>query len=568
MSALESPAHNNRRRRWRFTLWAFAAALGIMTVILVVNTVQLLAVGRWGKAALALALSADLAVLVVGLLYRRRWASGLALGTILIAATYAIGSALLVGLSHLSLVGMAGRALTLAGAVLALVAWLTLRPQFAPRSPPPTSTWRRLVAGFVGGAAALSLLLQVLLIGELMREGMFPPLVDDRLMAFDRLWRAMDEGYSHFEGSGVDWDDIQRRYRPLIATASDDDAYLDLIREMLAELNDAHTDLWVPSPDVVGIGATIRPVGGQAVITEVIPGSPAAEASLQPGMVITAVDGRLVEDALTVVPGYLADARSPVTREWERYAGLLPGPRDTTIRLSLLDLSDQPVEVVAVRTAWRRPSQTGPIITGKRLAEGWGYIQVPTLSSFEQNDLVAEFDAALDALLDTPGLVLDLRGNGGGNSALGDAMVGRLIAEPIAYGSEQFRTRHVMHGWALQDMPTAQPRGAQYTGNVVVLMDTGVASSGEWFVLALVEARRVITVGRVTAGSTGNPVVLSIAGGGLVRYSTSVFRRPNGETVEGMGIAPDVPVEWTLADVRSGRDPDLERAIAILEGAR
>ena len=568
MSALESPAHNNHRRRWRFTLWAFAAALGIMTVILVVNTVQLLAVGRWGKAALALALSADLAVLVVGLLYRRRWASGLALGTILIAVTYAIGSALLVGLSRLSLVGMAGRALTLVGAMLALVAWFTLRPQFALRPPRPTPAWRRLTAGFVGGAAALLLLLQVLLIGELIREGLFPPLVDDRLAAFDRLWRAMDEGYSHFEGSGVDWNDIRRRYRPLVAAASDDDAYLDLIREMLAELKDTHTDLWVPLPDVVGIGATIRPIGGQAVITEVMTGSPAAEAGLRPGMVITAVDGQPVEDALAAVPGYLANARSPATREWERTASLLDGPRDTTTRLNLLDVSAQPVEVVATRTAWRQPSETGPLVAGQRLAGGWGYIQVPTLNPFEQNDLVAEFDAALDALLDTPGRVLDLRGNGGGDSALADAMVGRLIAAPIAYGSEQFRTRHVMHGWTLQDMPTAKPRGTQYTGNVVVLIDAGVASSGEWFVLALVEARRAVTVGRTTAGSTGNPVGFSIAGGGLVRYSTSIFRRPDGEMVEGIGIAPDATVAWTLADVRSGRDPDLERAIAILEGAR
>lgn len=76
-----------------------------------------------------------------------------------------------------------------------------------------------------------------------------------------------------------------------------------------------------------------------------------------------------------------------------------------------------------------------------------GLIRIATFSGREGQPLVDAFDAALDDLLDTPGLILDLRGNGGGDQRLADQMARRFLAEPFTYGREQYVGRLPQRGW-------------------------------------------------------------------------------------------------------------------------
>jgi len=71
-------------------------------------------------------------------------------------------------------------------------------------------------------------------------------------------------------------------------------------------------------------------------------------------------------------------------------------------------------------------------------------------------------------------------------------------------------------------------------------------------------------VGRLTAGASGNPIVFRLPGAYNVRFSTADFRRKDGTAIEGVGIVPDVEVDWTVEDLRQGRDPDLAAAEALL----
>ena len=75
-----------------------------------------------------------------------------------------------------------------------------------------------------------------------------------------------------------------------------------------------------------------------------------------------------------------------------------------------------------------------------------GLIRIATFSGREGQPLVDAFDAALDDLLDTPGLILDLRGNGGGDQRLADQMARRFLAEPFTYGREQYVGRLPQRG--------------------------------------------------------------------------------------------------------------------------
>jgi carboxyl-terminal processing protease len=103
-----------------------------------------------------------------------------------------------------------------------------------------------------------------------------------------------------------------------------------------------------------------------------------------------------------------------------------------------------------------------------------------------------------------------------------------------------------------------------YTGEVVLLIDVGCMSTTEQFILALVDSGRAMTVGRRSAGATGNPIQFQLVGAGKVHFSTGDFTRIDGTRLEGVGIIPDVEVIWTLDDFFQGRDPDLEAAEILL----
>ena len=81
-------------------------------------------------------------------------------------------------------------------------------------------------------------------------------------------------------------------------------------------------------------------------------------------------------------------------------------------------------------------------------------------------------------------------------------------------------------------------------------------------------AKRGILVGSSTAGSTGQPLSFAMPGGGTARICAKRDMYPDGREFVGRGIAPDIAVSMTAADLRAGKDPTLDRAVLELSGSR
>lgn len=196
---------------------------------------------------------------------------------------------------------------------------------------------------------------------------------------------------------------------------------------------------------------------------------------------------------------------------------------------------------------------------GKKILDQVGYIRIDRLWN-KGDDVVAEFDLALNELIEMEGIILDLRQNGGGDSRIGDKIAGRFLYEPFNYGQDTLRERLYKFAWWNSVSYLVKPGGKIFTGKLVVLTDYAVMSSAEWLVGALVDSDRTISVGRVTGGATGNPIEFFLPGG-RVRFSTASFTRPDGSLVEGRGYTPDILVEWTVDDLVNKIDPDIQAAI-------
>ncbi len=431
------------------------------------------------------------------------------------------------------------------------------------------------------GRLLLAHLAIVLVVGavsglQLYRIGTFQPFPQDRVAAFDRLIRAMEVAYPYVELKDVDWDALVARYRPRVEAAQSDAAYVSAVESMLAELNDAHTGV-VPSPlkNEGCFFAAAREMEGQAVVVQV--GGSAQEAGLTVGSAILTVDSRPLEEALSAVDPRLTYGSTPRQRRARAFQFLLKTPlggeREVTFETpsgeratATLVCPADPADAAEARKGGDLWDLLVPAVERKlvsqRLPSGVGYIRVPTLGT----DLVNAFDTALNGMMDAPGLILDLRGNGGGNSAYGDQMAGRLLSEPFAYGRDTYAAQLPTRAWRRWMTFRVTPREPIYGGPVVVIMETQNMSSAEQFLIALVDSGRVRTVGRATGGASGNPTLFRLPAPHNVRFSTANFIRNDGTPIEGVGLTPELEVRWTVEDVRQGRDPDLEAAERLLLG--
>ena len=229
------------------------------------------------------------------------------------------------------------------------------------------------------------------------------------------------------------------------------------------------------------------------------------------------------------------------------YGGFLAKPRT-------LGLTDFDGREFAVELSEEEGRAEAPNLTSRRLDSGAAYIKLRSWTPPAQE----EFRKSLAALADAPGLVLDLRGNGGGETRVLQEIAGNFFARETYYGG--FRTR----AGALQKYYT-RPAPRVYGGAVVILVDEGSASASETFAAFMQESGRALVVGRPTAGSTLNRTGhREFKGGGRLLFSTRTYLTPRGRELEGAGVTPDVSVPLTLADLRAGRDAALEAAESLL----
>jgi carboxyl-terminal processing protease len=410
---------------------------------------------------------------------------------------------------------------------------------------------------------------------QLYSVGFFPPLSRDFSRNFSRLTRAIGRTYPYFALKGVDWERIVNRYESEVEQVTTVTDYNAVVASMLAELNDAHTNL-TPSQiyDTTCGFAFTREIEGQAMVSVV--GPDAQEAGLSIGSVILTVDNQPIAGRLEAVDPRLRIGSTPWQRRqraFERLLTLSPGQSQTityrkpdrTEQSATLscpeDRASQSAGGEAVFWSYLEPIVKGKIVS-RRLPSGLGYIRIPTFGRRPRD--VKAFDAHLDSLMDTPGLIIDLRGNGGGSTFYADPIAGRLIEEPFNYGYFEFRRRLPLYVWRRKVPLNIRPRQPVYTGPVILLIDGSNMSTTESFIASLVDSGRAQTVGRQTAGASGNPVHFQLVGGRQARFSTGNLYRGNGIFIEGVGIEPDIEVTWTLEDVYAERDPDMIKAEAIL----
>jgi carboxyl-terminal processing protease len=286
------------------------------------------------------------------------------------------------------------------------------------------------------------------------------------------------------------------------------------------------------SGEFEGVGMTVaQDKRGLRVLT-VFANSPARRAGIRKGDVIVAVNGNSIAGQNSQV----ATARikgKPGTHV--RLGVLTPGKGRRTLRLRR--------ERIEVPVARGRIVERG----GEKLA----VIRLFTFSSGAHGLLRQQIDRAVDH--GAKGVVLDLRGNGGG--LLQEAvLVASTFLEDGKVVSVKGRTRP-------EHSESAQGGAIDRHIPVVVLVDRGSASASEIVAGALRDRGRATLVGTRTFGKGLVQEVEQLSNGGILDLTVANYYLPKGETITRKGIHPQVPAR---DNPRTRRDEALPVALKVL----
>jgi C-terminal processing protease CtpA/Prc len=395
----------------------------------------------------------------------------------------------------------------------------------------------------------------------------------ERIVGFVRLWSEVKYNFAFFDQvPDLDWDKVLEEYLPRVEQDQTAEEYYQVLQECIALLHDGHTGVWPHSGQKVGSPALrIQPVEGRAVIVEVGTSEELIQAALEAGDEITHVDGRPVREVLEQDFYPYLSASTPQQRDRAAYGDLLEGPRDSKVSIRIRSVDGSTRDVTLTRhSEWdEKPWTDRPLFEWRELSDGIVYV---ALNSFGSEEIVEEFDEIFEKVQSAKGLIFDVRENGGGSTGNGTSIISYLIDKPLK--GSHWKTRKYIPAfrawgreeqWYESDHGTIQPRkGPRYLGPVVVLTGPGTASAAEDFVVALHAGERATLVGERTAGTTGQPLMIDLPGGGA-RICTKRDTYPDGREFVGIGVIPHVEVHPTRQGIVAGRDPAVERGIEVLK---
>jgi carboxyl-terminal processing protease len=281
-----------------------------------------------------------------------------------------------------------------------------------------------------------------------------------------------------------------------------------------------------------GIGLSVLEVRKGLRVATVFPDTPAQEAGIREGDVIVSVDGRKIAGE----PADAATAR-------------IKGPPGTEVRIGVLDADTGEVRQLEIeRAEVRVPAVRGMM----READGvpLGYVQLAGFSEGANDELRDEIERLVER--GAQGLVLDLRGNGGG-----------LLDEAVLTSSVFIEDGVVVStsGRAQPDRDYEAVGGAIDPPPMVVLIDRNTASAAEILAAALEEYDIATLVGTETFGKGTFQEVIELDEGGALSLTVGEYLTASGESLAGDGIEPEVRVRDNRA---TESDEALRRALRVL----
>lgn len=374
-----------------------------------------------------------------------------------------------------------------------------------------------LVGLFVGAAATLA---AIALYFELSGDTISEPTVRDQAQAFiedSYFQKVTPEELESGSMRGM-IDELRKEYDDKFSHYFDPKEYKEFQKSL--------------SGDFKGVGLSIKEVPEGLEVTTVFPDSPAEGAGIAVGDVILAADGK----KLSGIPAEVATAK-------------IKGKVGTEVELTVMPVDGGGAKDIKVKRAnITFPAAQGRImhIDGRKV----GYI---VYASFDQG-AHAELRSEIERLKreGAEGLIIDLRGNGGGRLDEAIASASLFVEEGDIVTTRGRATGEEVYdafGDALDPVPT------------VVLIDGGTASASEILAAAMSDYGLATLVGETTFGKGTVQESVPLPDGSAINLTVAEYFTSEDISIADKGIPPDIEAK---ADLKTERDEALEQALEVL----
>lgn len=369
-------------------------------------------------------------------------------------------------------------------------------------------------------------------------------------VAYEETWRRFRDHFYAANMHGYDWVALGAKYRELLPHVGHRSDLNYLLGELIGELNVSHAyksggDMGLPPrPSVALLGARFEVADGRYRITEVLAGdneesiyrSPAQTvgAELKVGQYILSINGRELRASDNIYQALRAPAGQPVelvVHERPSFDGA---------RTVLLE----PIASESNLKYLRWVGKNHAYVT-ERSGGRLGYLHIPDMGP----DGIREFIKWYYPQVRKQGLVIDVRGNGGGNVSqmLIERLNRKLLGMDYARGAEY---------------PGTYPN-VVFHGHLVCLISETSASDGDIFPYQFRNTGLGPLIGKRSWGGVVGVTSWgpTIDGGDMNVPQFGNAAADGRWAIEGEGVAPDIEVENDVYALIQGEDTQLDRAI-------
>jgi C-terminal processing protease CtpA/Prc len=413
--------------------------------------------------------------------------------------------------------------------------------------------------------------------------------------AFDAMLDKFRREYAFTEYKNIDWDAKAAEFRPRFVEAeanNDTNAYAFALRDFVWSIPDGHVQMSMTpalnqrfiEETTGGIGISIREVDdGRTIVHYLTEGGPAAQAGIQLRAEILELNGRPVGDVVSETVPWSSpfSAQDRKRLQQLRYATrFLVGtevevtyqnPGDTEPRTVTLTAVPEPQSFSASSflrnlTGYELPVEYEPL-------QDTDYVLVRITDFLDNERLTIDLWERLMRTLNDrgiPGIIIDMRSNGGGSPWLAAQMAAYFFEEPLLLGNRS-RYDEDVDGFYIDPNQEWKfilpPQPLRYSGQVAVLVGPNCSSACESFSYYMSLQGRSEIVGQYTTSGLGGGIEQFFMPDGL-RVAMTVVRSVDADGnihIEDVGVAPTLRVPVNEETLFSDGDPVLEAAIAHLD---
>lgn len=424
----------------------------------------------------------------------------------------------------------------------------------------------------------------------------------DKVYGLSKFWQEVNYNFVYL--NKVDRNKWENDYKTLIEevqNTKNDYEYYRLLQKFCATLKDGHTNVYLP--DTIAMYNTffgeyrlfLTNIDDKAIITRT---NLSKKDEIPVGTEVIKVNGMDTKTYLEkeVIP-YISSSTDYILKD-NGISKLFQAPKGTSFDITFKLPTGQTKDLKLTHTETIE-KEVYPEFEDWELFEfDWidGDIAYISLNSFSDPKINTLFLEKLPELYNAEKLIIDLRKNGGGSTYVGRDILQYLTNDTLLFGSAQQSRLHIpaYKAWgqwtALKDTVGDQTATQAYLSSrdsfyhnfpyeadtirmnekrlvvpTAILIGHGTASAAEDFLIYADNQAHMIKIGEPTFGSTGQPMLFELPGGGSARVCTKKDTYPNGKEFVGYGILPDIEVKKTLRDYMENRDPILEKAIQYLK---